>query len=621
MSDSRKPEAGPFAGDAADPNTPGRNAADPSLLDDVLDGLTAEELEALAHGREDLLDDDRLGALLGMSGMRARIESEKALSIDLGLALRDATPAMSTLDLEGLVDAALATARPAPTRPALFGAAAAAAGLTLGLSLLTFGVPSPGTMWSAVKDGLVVVRALDALVGQLVPGGWGALSFGFSLLAILAFMPVRRIVRKDSWVGPTLVVLLASLTLAQPAYALELDGDWPDDETGVTLSLDHVPRSEALRAAAASVGLGYVAHLDDDPPVSVHVENASLRDVVEAVLGDQDVVVERRARMLVVRGTEPDRARERERSRRIEREIERAHEIAREHHDHEHPDPELSVPPVPPVPPVPEIPDLDDVDFDEDDEDGALEERISFGGDVHVKPDERVQAVVTMGGDALIEGEVIGDVVTMGGDVILRGDGIVQGEVVTMGGDVVTQAGASKPRVRQAQIRIEREESHDEDGDEGVLAHVFREATKHALLFLLGLLLLATAGDRFRVVREAVARSPVRSAVTGVLGLVAGIALVVALTISIVGIPGALVVALLAPVAAYVGLVAIASVVGRLFPGVALAQRPIAQLAAGVGALFILSLVPVVGDVASAVLVVIGFGAVLLTRFGHRPVV
>src|SRR5262249_12318188 len=64
-------------------------------------------------------------------------------------------------------------------------------------------------------------------------------------------------------------------------------------------------------------------------------------------------------------------------------------------------------------------------------------DRVTFGGDVVVAPGEAVDDVVTMGGDATIDG----DVVTMGGDVVVRGS--VAGDVMTMGGDLTLGEGAT----------------------------------------------------------------------------------------------------------------------------------------------------------------------------------
>ena len=272
-------------------------------------------------------------------------------------------------------------------------------------------------------------------------------------------------------------------------------------------------------------------------------------------------------------------------------------------------------------------------------------DRVSFGGNVTVRSGEVVESVVTMGGDATIEGEVLRDVVTMGGDVRVRRGAVVHGEIVAMGGEVKVDEGA------QASARVElgatshgltvrgRDAHDDEDAEArvddasataanaaasaaGELAEWLREtlasASRHALLFLFGLLLLGLAPARLDEVTRTVAALPTRAGATGALSAVAALVLGVVLTITLVGIPGAILLALVTAVGVYAGLVAVAAVLGRLLPVPALAARPVLQLAAGVLALFLVSRVPIVGGLAPLVAALVGLGAVVITRGGTR---
>ncbi len=561
--------------------------------------LTEVAVEALAHGRPELVDAPGRAHVARCADCAAAVEEARLLSEGAAEALRAATPLAD--DLDTLIAGAMAKAAPAaevphPSRRALVWAALAGLVATVGLGLAS--LPSMASVVAVVKDSFAVLGALDRVVDVAVPGGWTLVTFAGFLLLLLLAAPLRALVRGTSRApgagGVTtllfpFVLLLSVLAAAPGARALELEGQWPDEERAVTVSVDHEPASVALRAAAESVGLGLAATLPEDPEVTLHVRDASLKDVVEAVLGDAPVVARRTPTMLVIRPVEEPAAA---------------------------PAPANgAAPPAPPAPPEPPAP-----------APGPAADRVTFGEDVVVRAGERVGDVVTMGGDVVVEGEVMGDVVSMGGDVELREGGVVHGELVTMGGEVTVDEGArlhggnvgmNVPRFRgRIGDRDYDDEGHGGGGAVGDwLRKAVGSAARHALLFLLGVLLLALAPERLGALRVVIARSPVRACASGLLGFVGAVVLTVVLVITILGIPAAIIVALGAFAAVYVGLVAVASVVGAALPVTALRDRPILQLAAGIFVLYLASLVPVIGALAVLFASALGFGAVLLTRF------
>ncbi|MDH5492797.1 MAG: polymer-forming cytoskeletal protein, partial [Myxococcales bacterium] len=231
-------------------------------------------------------------------------------------------------------------------------------------------------------------------------------------------------------------------------------------------------------------------------------------------------------------------------------------------------------------------------------------------------------------GDARIEGCVEGDVVSFGGDVTIGATGEVRGEVVTMGGRLRLEEGASlsaSPRAlpggaaagqRGRWPRAWARSRGAPSGRHSWLGAAFRSATSHGLLFLLGLLLLGLGRPRLGRLQRAIVERPLGSALAGMLGLLAIPILILVLVITIVGIPGALLLLLLTFVAGCVGAVAIATVLGAALPIAWLRGRPVAQLAAGLGLLFLLSLVPWIGALVFSVALIVGLGAIVLTRFG-----
>jgi hypothetical protein len=114
---------------------------------------------------------------------------------------------------------------------------------------------------------------------------------------------------------------------------------------------------------------------------------------------------------------------------------------------------------------------------------------------------------------------------------------------------------------------------------------------------------------------KAIIREPLRSGALGLGTYVAAVVLIIALAITVLGIPAAVVLAFGVPLATYVGLAACATVIGAAIPAEALNDRPILRLASGVGVLWVCSLVPVIGPLLVAVVACIGVGALVRTRF------
>ena len=586
-------------------------------------------IEALAHGRPDLVPVAARAHLHDCEACGAALREARTLSGVVGVALRE--PSVQ-LDMQAMIAKSLehVPTRPPvsrPTRLAVWWAGTTGLLVAASIGLLSMGgLPSLTTLVGYAEHGFTVGAAVDRLVDGHVPGAWTSVSLVGFLIAALLLVPFSLLLKGRGTVAGIVsaagLALLASLP-SPVARALEFSGEWPAEERVVTVSVDRVAASEALRVAAESVGLGLVARLPEDPLVSLHVRDASLREVVAAVLGDAEVEVERTPRLLILRpvpvgsvpgtvgasGGKPDAG------------MGSPSASGRG-------GPEM--PPAPPEPPLLPAPN-----------------RETFGQDIIIRAGERVGEVVTMGGDARVEGEVVGGVVTMGGDVDVRPGGIVHGDVVSMGGDVrVRERGTvhgdiasmggevrieEQANVRGAQvaagawprdsdIHVSLFNGEDHDEEPSAIAEWFGDAlssaVRHALLFMLGLILLGAAPERLGSMQRAIVRAPLRSMATGLLGLVLAAVLSVVLVITLVGIPGALVVVLLSFVAAAVGLATVASVVGALLPVAWGKNRPVVQLAIGIGGLFLLSLLPVIGTVTSMVTLFFGFGAVVLTRFG-----
>ena len=408
-------------------------------------------LEALANGREDLVAEEALDHLDECAACAERVELERRGAMDASLALRRAMPELDELD--AMIAQAMTHApdelSPAPSRRSLWwgaavgGLAAAALGV---LSLPALPTSFGGVAGGAASTGgqlITLWRAVDSLVEATVPGGWIAVSVIGLVLAALLAMPMRLLLgpRKLNGLGPLAsalgVILFALAAMPGAAHAYRVEGEWPDPEPTVSVDVTDQPTSEVLRQAASSAGLGVVIRLDDDPRVTLHVQDAPVGEVIEALLGERPVVVRPGASLITVRPdpaaappastpTAPERA----------------------------PAPELRIPDLfesggPPPSPTDDLVPPDGPGAARREPAGraapprppaGVSDRVNFGGDVEVGEDEQVRDVITMGGDAEVRGRAYGDVVTMGGDAEIAGE--VIGNVMTMGGDIELLEGA-----------------------------------------------------------------------------------------------------------------------------------------------------------------------------------
>jgi len=193
--------------------------------------------------------------------------------------------------------------------------------------------------------------------------------------------------------------------------------------------------------------------------------------------------------------------------------------------------------------------------------------RVHIGSDVYVAEHERVDAAVAILGSVTVDGEVNDDVVAVGGDVKLGPKAIVHGSVTSVGGSLNV---APESRVfggrQEVSVRVPNVNIRWPDWPHVAIAPLnvgrwwagFALSATLARMLLIGLValfaLLVAQGPVVRL-GDRVARAPVQATVIGIgvqillVPVIVGI--VLALVISILGIP---LLALL-PIALLVGLV------------------------------------------------------------------
>ena len=133
------------------------------------------------------------------------------------------------------------------------------------------------------------------------------------------------------------------------------------------------------------------------------------------------------------------------------------------------------------------------------------------------------------------------------------------------------------------------------------------------LLFVLGLVLLALAGERMGKLELEVAARPARAFALGLIGMVAALAVGVALCVTVIGIPFAALGALVLVFAAYAGVIAVLRTLGAALIRHR-TENQYLHLALGCLLFFIAGCIPWLGDWITLAVGLIGLGAVLSTR-------
>jgi hypothetical protein len=344
--------------------------------------------------------------------------------------------------------------------------------------------------------------------------------------------------------------------------------------------------------------------------------------------------------------------------------------------------PVLPVPPVPPMaiaPPVPPAPpampsiSADDLDPKEiqnrvRDEMRRAQRRgkgahdlVARGQSLEVKADEEVDNAVVYGGNLLVKGRVEedavafggnldiygsveGDAHAFGGNVILHEGAAVEGDVSAIGGTVIREdgtlvegstesfsggsigalvAGEIKDNLKQTLGREEREaepqvaaatEKHSRHGGGGIVGFIVR----FAALFGLGFLGQIFFPARMKELSAEIKSQPVKSALTGLLGFLALVPITAVLAITLIGIPVAVVLWLVVPLAVSLGLAVLASEIGLKVPVLRGRKTQAAVLALGLLILLTVGAIPGIGAVVLLLSTLVAFGAIIRTRFGQR---
>jgi cytoskeletal protein CcmA (bactofilin family) len=271
---------------------------------------------------------------------------------------------------------------------------------------------------------------------------------------------------------------------------------------------------------------------------------------------------------------------------------------------------------------------------------GRGKDRTVMGGDVKIAKGEVARDVTVFGGNVDIEGEATGDVTVFGGNVRVHEGARVHGDATVFGGTLalatgatvdgdVSALGGTLKREPGSQVHGDvnaKGSDSDSDSDSSDAAHakargiVMRAGESimdgvrlAAVLFVIGTVLLALAGRRMESLRFEVAARPMRTLALGLVGLLGGIVVLIALCVTVIGIPIALVAVLLGVLGVFGAMCAVLSVVGEAL----LRHRTTNQyvhLAVGCALFVALSAIPWIGGFVGLITALAGIGTLVATR-------
>jgi cytoskeletal protein CcmA (bactofilin family) len=264
----------------------------------------------------------------------------------------------------------------------------------------------------------------------------------------------------------------------------------------------------------------------------------------------------------------------------------------------------------------------------------TVDNAVVYGGNLVVKGHVEENAVA-FGGNLDVHGTVEGDATAFGGNVILHPSAVVEGNVASMGGTVIREEGAQVEGSTEAfgganlgalvagevkdslkkELRKERAEDDERDSGGGMPGFIL----KFAALFGLGFLGQLFFPGRMKDLSAEIKASPVKSGLTGLLGMIALVPITAVLAITLIGIPVAAVLLLVAMLVMALGLAAVASELGMKVPVLRGRKTQAVVLALGLLILLGVGSIPGLGGVVIFLACLVGFGAAIRTRFGNRP--
>jgi hypothetical protein len=450
--------------------------------------------------------------------------------------------------------------------------------------------------------------------------------------------------------------LVTSTVLATTGSAgaeVKFEGDWPKDEKPVSLDVKSMGRTEAIRKVAEARGWDVVVFGANDP-VDIQVKDVPVLQLLEILLADGKYVAKRSGKLVAIAkdGSASAEAKPDASGAAMPQGLTIPAFPALPSL------PSLPAIPVPPEPPAPPAMDLDEVEEAEEAAREAREaardasrkaraqarkagrhrgdDREVIGGSIRIEKGEKVDDINVMGGSVDVFGEVLGDIGVLGGAVVvhpgahvhgdieiaggrveLKDDSIVDGDVDAVGGKIdrspKAQIGGDIGEKQKIHMNVDSKKEDDEYGDKEFFAEVGSKITSAALLFMFGCVLLALATGRVEKLKLEAATRTMRSFALGIVGTIAALATVIALCVTIIGIPVALGAVCAATILVIAALTSVLTLIGEVMVRHR-TENPYVHLAVGCLLFHLVQLIPVVGAAVAVVVLLVGVGTLVATR-------
>ncbi|MBA7667251.1 hypothetical protein ES703_75336 [subsurface metagenome] len=257
---------------------------------------------------------------------------------------------------------------------------------------------------------------------------------------------------------------------------------------------------------------------------------------------------------------------------------------------------------------------------------------VEIGKDIVIAKGVEVDQAVAIGGDLTVLGKVKGNAVAIGGNLTLKSSAEIGEDAVCIGGKLEKEEGA-QVQGDAVNIGILKFPCFGKralfrlgiGGLGGLLGWlswwgIFFGITKFIVELILAILLVAFLPRQISVISDSLKKNWWRAILIGILVLICAPLLMVLVGITIVGLPLIPVIVMVLAVAGLLGRVSIFLLVGERLHR-AFNPKPLSSIVTvilGAIALNLVGLVPILGPVIYALVLVFGLGAVFTTRFGTR---
>jgi hypothetical protein len=428
----------------------------------------------------------------------------------------------------------------------------------------------------------------------------------------------------------SLVTLALFIPLAAEA-AVHREGVWPASDKKVSFEFDGKP-SDGLVKLAEEAGWSLVMSKGitvAEHDVKINVEDQPADAVLDALFAESDVVARRNGTLITITAAPAGAATAATGA---------AGATA----------PTPPTPPTPPsaadgVPAIPSVPPVPTV---------RGEDRNVIGDSLVIAKDEVVHTVSVTGGSAKIYGTVTGDLVVAGGSARIEDGGRVVGNATVFGGSLKVVRGARvdgdvgivggalkreegaiiggkvvdsangkhgnvKVSMHDGEVSTEVEGGRKRASGRARLteaAHSFGQSvTNMSLLFVFGCVLLALGTRKMEMLRIEAAARPMKAFAMGIVGSICALVALVAMCITVVGIPFAVMLLVLGIFSVYASIAAVLTTVGAAVTGHR-SKNPYVHLLAGCVLFLLAGLLPYVGGIVTAAVVLIAIGTLVTTR-------